>query len=338
MITGDADSESEDESDEGEVVSEEEMQEAPKTTTEHSSSSVNHEWGAPLTDATTPRWGNNERIEDPAIANEWKSKATMMDRRSREEEIRRGGSPPPKLDEENIFSEGNSRQRTKPAYRDKSELTDKVEEKFRSSVERYTSGRFNSTMNQKRKKAMQESPAPSKHGRKGDRRLQRECFWSSKCCYEKNELHCECCSSDDENKDEDKDRFQSSSMVPKRESSKAKPTSSGRSPRSSSYSDEERQEEEKDRLQSALEVQKEKLSKAKPTSWGRSPRSSSCSVDDNKDMDEDSGTEESSGEESSSEGEDDGEPPRENGDPDDSDGDDGTIWQIFKEIRNGTYN
>jgi hypothetical protein len=54
-------------------------------------------------------------------------------------------------------------------------------------------------------------------------------------------------------------------------------------------------------------------------------------------VDDESESEESDGEESSSEGEDEGEPPMRNKDPDDSDSDDGTIGQIFKEIRNGTF-
>ena len=95
-----------------------------------------------------------------------------------------------------------------------------------------------------------------------------------------------------------------------------------------------------------------------PTSWGRSrpkrsssPSSSSSSSSDDgdnsswalkhqssgKDVDDDSESEESDGEESSSEGEDEDEPPMRNKDPDDSDSDDGTIGQIFKEIRNGTF-
>ncbi len=96
-----------------------------------------------------------------------------------------------------------------------------------------------------------------------------------------------------------------------------------------------------------------------PTSWGRScpkcspsPSSSRSSSPDQQvsrsrsfkqqssgeDDDEESGSEENDAEESSSEGEDEGEPPRGKEDSDDSDRDEGTIGQIFKEIRNGTYN
>ncbi len=60
----------------------------------------------------------------------------------------RGGSPPPKLHEENLFTEGSSRKRAKFVFRLKgeSDCWDKiVEEKYSgNSVEEYTNSRFGS--------------------------------------------------------------------------------------------------------------------------------------------------------------------------------------------------
>ncbi len=60
MITEELDSESDNEADEGEDESKNEEQEAEPTEKQQSSSSTNYDWGAPLTEATTPSWGNNE--------------------------------------------------------------------------------------------------------------------------------------------------------------------------------------------------------------------------------------------------------------------------------------
>jgi hypothetical protein len=80
---------------------------------------------------------------EQAIANKWREKGKTQYRRSRNEEIARGGSPPPKFDEENLFTEGDSRKRTKPVYRMKEDITDKIEDKERDSVEQFSNGRLN---------------------------------------------------------------------------------------------------------------------------------------------------------------------------------------------------
>ena len=87
-------------------------------------------WGS--TPAKTPTWGNNPfpvNNNEKEWAEEWREKGRASDRRSRDEEIARGGSPPPKLDADDFFSEGSSRKRTKPVYRNKCDITYKVEER-----------------------------------------------------------------------------------------------------------------------------------------------------------------------------------------------------------------
>ena len=81
------------------------------------SSSASPEWGSLATKA--PTWGNKEEETDPEWADEWREGGRTQDRRTRDEEIARGASPPPKLEEDNIFTDGSSRKRTMPAYRPK---------------------------------------------------------------------------------------------------------------------------------------------------------------------------------------------------------------------------
>ena len=80
--------------------------------------------------------------QDQQWADEWREKGRAQDRRTRDEFISSGGSPPPKLEEENLFSEGSSRKRMKPVYRPKEDITDKKEDRNWNSVEDYTNGRF----------------------------------------------------------------------------------------------------------------------------------------------------------------------------------------------------
>jgi hypothetical protein len=114
-----------------------------------------------LTAENAPKWGNKEEVTDPEWANEWRNKAIAQDRRSRDKEIAGGGSPPPKLDEENIFSEGNSRKRSKPVYRQPYDVTDKVEDHEWNTTEKFSNGRFDEKMKRKRIEAMGERLSPS---------------------------------------------------------------------------------------------------------------------------------------------------------------------------------
>jgi hypothetical protein len=109
------------------------------------------DWGAPLTAENTPKWGNKEEATDPEWANERRNKGRAQDRRSRDSEIARGGSPPPKLEEENLFSEGNSRKTSKPVYRKQNDITDKVWD----SNEKFSNGGFKDKMKRKRSEAME---------------------------------------------------------------------------------------------------------------------------------------------------------------------------------------
>ena len=100
------------------------------------------EWGS--TSAKAPTWGNNPlpMNQDQQWAEEWREKGRAQDRKTRDEFISSGGSPPPKLEEENLFSEGSSRKRMKPVYRPKEDITDKKEDRTWNSVEDYTNGRI----------------------------------------------------------------------------------------------------------------------------------------------------------------------------------------------------
>ncbi len=70
-----------------------------------------------------PNWGNLP-IKDPRdqeFANEWTTKSEAYYRRSRDERMEKGGSPPPKFHEDNLFTEGCSRMKAKIVYRLKGE-------------------------------------------------------------------------------------------------------------------------------------------------------------------------------------------------------------------------
>ena len=145
---------------------------APPAVSLSSLSSSTYEWGAPLTRATAPSWGNNVQDQDPEIAKEWKSKSTMYYRRSRDQDMARGGSPPPKFEEENLFSEGNSRKRVKPFYRPKEDITDKVEDRGRDSVDQFIRGKFDAKMRKKKNKGLEGSHSPPS-------KLRKDCVQSS---------------------------------------------------------------------------------------------------------------------------------------------------------------
>ena len=88
------------------------------------SSSRDPDWPALPTSA--PTWGNKKPDwrDDEEGANEWRDSGMKSKRKARDQEISRGGSPPPKLEEDNFFTEGSSRKSNKPCYREKEEITD----------------------------------------------------------------------------------------------------------------------------------------------------------------------------------------------------------------------
>ena len=117
MVTEDSESDSDAEQE----IREEEAQGSSTATLPSSVPEEPCVWGAPLTLRNAATWGNNPLPDeqDKEFANEWRAKGRASDRKTRDEEIARGNSPPPKLDAEDLFSEGSSRKRTKPVYRDK---------------------------------------------------------------------------------------------------------------------------------------------------------------------------------------------------------------------------
>jgi hypothetical protein len=58
---------------------------------------------------------------DTEEAEEWAERARKAKRARRNEDMRGGNSPPPKLNEENLFSEGDSRPSNRPTYKTKEE-------------------------------------------------------------------------------------------------------------------------------------------------------------------------------------------------------------------------
>ena len=171
--------------DEDENEGDEKTSELDEDIKKEESSSVAPEWGSSVGMSKAPTWGNI-RIPDSAeqeIANEWQEKGRILDRKSREEEIARGGSPPPKFDEENLFTEGNSRKRTKPMYRNRYDITDRVEDKEDNTVELFTNGRFD-TNYKKRNKAVEGGNSPSSkiaEDRQQHSQSTASCFWSYEC-------------------------------------------------------------------------------------------------------------------------------------------------------------
>ena len=103
-----------------------------------STSSASPQWGSLQT--KPPKWGNNPMPDsrDEEWANEWRERGRTLKRRARDQEISRGGSPPPKLEDDNLFTEGSSRKSIKPFYREKEDITDVVWESRQKKEERNT--------------------------------------------------------------------------------------------------------------------------------------------------------------------------------------------------------
>jgi hypothetical protein len=168
MIAEGSDS-SEDDEEEGEESEKEE--ESSSSVPEWASSSTEPQWGSTV--SNPPTWGNNliSNIREEEIANEWRDKGRSLNRRSRDEEISRGNSPPPKFEEDNLFTEGNSRRRVKPIYRPKEDITDKQESREWNSVDEFTNGRLDSSMRRKRSEGKERDNSPPSKMKKNDSHL-----------------------------------------------------------------------------------------------------------------------------------------------------------------------
>ena len=75
-------------------------------------------WEPTYTPAELRRWQSswNFQREDEEEAKRWEETGRRSLRQRRDQEMEGGRSPPPKLKEENIFSEGDSRRSSRPAY------------------------------------------------------------------------------------------------------------------------------------------------------------------------------------------------------------------------------
>ena len=121
MVTEDT-SDSDEES-KGEEEDDDEGGQRTSVAPELGSSSAEPEWGSTAGRVFTPNWGNHP-IQDPRdqeFANDWTNRSAAYYRKSRNEVMERGGSPPPKFHEDNLFTEGCSRKKAKATYRVKGE-------------------------------------------------------------------------------------------------------------------------------------------------------------------------------------------------------------------------
>ena len=90
---------------------------------------------------------------DQEFAREWTNRSEAYYRRSRDERIKEGGSPPPKFHEDNLFTEGCSRTKSKSrsTFKLKGEIDiwdDRQEKKYLgNTVEEYTNGRLKPSKN-----------------------------------------------------------------------------------------------------------------------------------------------------------------------------------------------
>ncbi len=113
------------------------------------------------TPAELRRWQSswNNQKEDKEAANSWKEAGRRSLRQRRNQEMEGGKSPPPKLQEENIFSEGDSRVSSRQAYQFKEskdnwgwgdEAHDEKEETLSSIFGEISEGTFDPTKKRKR--------------------------------------------------------------------------------------------------------------------------------------------------------------------------------------------
>ena len=148
MITEDS-SDSEEESKGQDQDNEDEHVVSSSWAPEMGASSVEPD-GSRFKEGFLPKWGNLP-INDPRdqeFAREWTNRSEAYSRRSRDERIKMRGSPPPKFHEDNFFTEGCSRtkSKSKSTFKLKGESDiwdDRQEEKYLgNTVEEYTNGRL----------------------------------------------------------------------------------------------------------------------------------------------------------------------------------------------------
>ncbi len=83
----------------------------------HASSSTGAGWVPTYTPSELMSWNSGVRNTcNQEAANRWQESVRLNERTSSREEMEGGRSPPPKLAEENLFSEGDSRPRSRPTY------------------------------------------------------------------------------------------------------------------------------------------------------------------------------------------------------------------------------
>jgi hypothetical protein len=110
MIVEGSDSSEDDDEEKKKGEESEKEEESSSVVPEWGSSSTEPQWGSTVSKPLT--WGNNPMpdIQEEESANEWRDKGRSSNRRTRDEEIARGNSPSPKLEEDNLFTEGSSRE------------------------------------------------------------------------------------------------------------------------------------------------------------------------------------------------------------------------------------
>jgi hypothetical protein len=117
-------------------------------------------WESTYTPAELRRWEGSWHFQrdDEEEANRWEETGRRSMRLRRDKEMQGGRSPPPKLKEENIFSEGDSRRSTRPAYQVKEskdiwgwgdDTQDEKEESMSSIFGKISDGTFDPTKKRK---------------------------------------------------------------------------------------------------------------------------------------------------------------------------------------------
>ena len=126
----------------------------------HASSSTGAGWVPTYTPSELMSWNSGVRNTcNQEAANRWQESARLIERTSRSEEMEGGRSPPPKLAEENLFSEGDSRLRPRPTYAVKESrnnwgwddnLENTKEETISDIFEEISQGHFNANKKRRR--------------------------------------------------------------------------------------------------------------------------------------------------------------------------------------------
>ncbi len=113
------------------------------------------EWGSTLSRTSEPSWGSSYvGIGDQETADEWTERERRVKRMRRTAEIQGGYSPPPKLKEENLFSERDFRPSKRATYKTKEEAYNwgwgEPEDKISDVFEKINNGSFNPEARQRR--------------------------------------------------------------------------------------------------------------------------------------------------------------------------------------------